>query len=267
MFSTLVEPSLSKAVVGAYAERLKQQGLAPSTVNVRLTAVRRLAAELADNGALDPGVAIAIGRVKGAKLAGGKTGNWLSATQAEQLLRLPDRETLKGKRDRAILALMLGCGLRRAEVVALTSDHIQQRDGRWCVLDLRGKGGRVRTVPMPSWAKVAIDDWIAAADISSGHLFRSMNHGRVGGTGLDPHNIRQLVRLYGARMGLPELAPHDLRRTFAKLAHTGKAALEQIQLSLGHSSITTTDGISEQSRICKTRPAITWGSVYNALLY
>ena len=232
---------LSKTLVGAYAERLKRLGLAASTVNVRLTAVRRLAAELADNGALDPGVAMAIGRVKGAKLAGGKVGNWLSATQAEQLLGLPNLETLKGKRDRTILAVMIGCGLRRAEVAALTCDHIQQRDGRWCVLDLTGKGGRVRTVPMPAWAKVAIDEWIVAAKISSGRLFRGMNHGRIGNAGLDPHNIRQLVRLYGARIGVPELAPHDLRRTFAKLAYKGKAPLEQIQLSLGHSSITTTE--------------------------
>ncbi len=136
---------------------------------------------------------------------------------------------------------MIGCGLRRSEVAALTSDHIQQRDGRWCVVDLHGKGGRVRTVPMPSWAKVAMDEWTVDANISSGLVFRSMNHGRLGNSGLDPHNIRQLVRVYGARLGVPQLAPHDLRRTFAKLAHQGKAALEQIQLSLGHSSITTTE--------------------------
>ena len=94
---------------------------------------------------------------------------------------------------------------------------------------------------MPSWAKVAIDEWTTAAKISSGRIFRGMNHGRIGNLSLDPHNIRQVVRLYGALMGVPELAPHDLRRTYAKLAHTGKAALEQIQLSLGHSSITTTE--------------------------
>ena len=87
----------------------------------------------------------------------------MAKEQAEQLIAAPDLETLKGKRDRVILALMLGCGLRRNEVAELTFEDVQQRDGRWAIVDLQGKGGRVRTVPMPGWAKVAIDNWAAAA--------------------------------------------------------------------------------------------------------
>ncbi|MGO9614893.1 MAG: tyrosine-type recombinase/integrase [Bryobacteraceae bacterium] len=82
--------------------------------------------------------------------------------------------TTKGLRDRAILAVRLGCGLRRSEVAALTMGHIQQRDGRWCIVDLVGKHGRVRTIPMPTWVKVAIDSWTAAASVCDGPVFRSV---------------------------------------------------------------------------------------------
>ena len=74
-----------------------------------------------------------ITRVKGVRL-----GSWLSLRQAQSLLNAPDIATLKGLRDRAIIALLLGCSLRRSEVAALTMEHIQQRDGRWCIVDLFG---------------------------------------------------------------------------------------------------------------------------------
>jgi len=93
---------------------------------------------------------------------------------------------------------------------------------------------------MPSWTKAAIDGWTSAAGINSGLIFRATNKGgRVPGESMTTQSIFEVVKLYGAKIGVPDLAPHDLRRTFAKLAHKGRAALEQIQLSLGHASITT----------------------------
>jgi integrase len=101
------------------------------------------------------------------------------------LLSAPDIETAKGLRDRAILAVLLGCGLRRSEVAALTFGHIQQRDGRWCIVDLVGKHHRVRTVPVPTWVKVAIDAWATTAVIAEGFVFRPVNRGdRVSGDGV-----------------------------------------------------------------------------------
>jgi integrase len=79
---------------------------------------------------------------------------------------------MKRLRDRAMLAVLLGCGLRRSEVAALTFAHLQQRDGRWCIIDLVGKPGRVRTTPMPTRVKVAIDAWTSAAGVVGGHVFR-----------------------------------------------------------------------------------------------
>jgi integrase len=162
--------------------------------------------------------------------------------QAEQLINSPDTKTLKGKRDRALLALLIGCGLRRSEVSDLAFAHIQQRDGRWAIVDLHGKGNRLRTVPMPSWTKVAIDQWAAAAALTTGYVFRALNNRHeLTGAVLLPQNIMEAVVKYGRQIGVAKLAPHDLRRTFAKLAHKGRAALEQIQLSLGHASIVTTE--------------------------
>jgi site-specific recombinase XerD len=136
---------------------LEARGLGAVSVNIRITAVRKLAVEAGDNGLLAPEIASGITRVKGVSSKGIRLGNWLSARQAQTLLNAPDATTPKGLRDRAILAVLLGCGLRRSEVAALTMGHIQQRNGRWCIVDLVGKHGRVRTLPMPTWVKVAID--------------------------------------------------------------------------------------------------------------
>ncbi|MBX7134027.1 MAG: tyrosine-type recombinase/integrase [Fimbriimonadaceae bacterium] len=121
-----------------------------------------------------PEVAAGIAKVRGAKRQV-RAGNWLSQDQAQQLLLLPNDKTLKGKRDQALLALLLGCGLRRAELAALKIEEVQQRDGRWVIVDLEGKGNRVRSVPMPNWAKAAIDRWTAAAGIAAGNLMRPVN--------------------------------------------------------------------------------------------
>ena len=108
-------------------------------------------------------------------------------------------------------------------------------------MDMRGKGGRVRTVPMPSWTKAAIDEWTDAAGFTAGRCsVRSTKATICRGQhdGAKHFRDREEVR---RRDRVKEIAPHDLRRTFAKLAHKGRAALEQIQLSLGHASIQTTE--------------------------
>jgi integrase len=120
--------------------------------------------------------------------------------------------TVKGLRDRAILAVLLGCGLRRSEVAALTFAHVQQRDGRWCIVDLVGKHGRVRTAPMPTWVKLAIDAWTSACAIADGHVFRAVNRAdRVGSNRLGEKVVWQMLRQYALAVGIPSIAPHDLR--------------------------------------------------------
>src|SRR5271166_4753810 len=147
----------TKATVTAWLVALEARGLGPIpiNINVRITAVRKLAVEAADNGLLAPELASGIARIKGVRSRGVRLGNWLSMRQAQALLNTPDATTKKGLRDRAILAVLLGCGLRRSGVAALTVAHVEQRDGRWCIVDLIGKHRRVRTIPMPTWVKVA----------------------------------------------------------------------------------------------------------------
>jgi site-specific recombinase XerD len=228
-------PAFIRATVQKYRAHLETRGLAAASINQRLSALRKLAKEATYAGLLEPAAAQGIRDVRGAKAQGTRTGNWLSRHQAEQLINRPDTTTLKGRRDRAILAVMIGCGLRREEVARLQFSHVQQRDGRWAIVDIRGKHGRIRTVPMPSWCKVALDQWAASAEISEGALFRGVNKGdRLTGDCLTSQAVWRCVEKYS------HVAPHDLRRTYAKLAHKGGAKLDQIQLSLGHASLMTT---------------------------
>jgi site-specific recombinase XerD len=241
-FQQAPRPGFTKATVSAWRVSLEDRRLGSSSIIIRMSAIRKLAAEAADNGLLAPELAAGISRVKSAKTQGIRVGNWLSLQQAQALLSAPDITTVRGLRDRAILAVLLGCGLRRSEVAALTFTHLRQRDGRWCIVDLVGKHGRVRTAPMPTWVKVAIDAWTSLAGIAEGHVFRSVNRAdRVTGEGLGEKVVWQLIKPYAESAGVPGIAPHDLRRTCAKLCRAGGGELEQIQLLLGHASVQTTE--------------------------
>jgi site-specific recombinase XerD len=232
----------TKATVAAWRVHLESSKLGSISINVRITAVRKLAMEAADNGLLASDLAAGIARIKGVPSHGVRTGNWLSLQQSQDLLNTPDAKTLKGKRDRAMFATLLGCGLRRSELASLTIEHLQQRDNRWCIVDLVGKHRRVRTVPMPTWVKNAIDAWASPARITEGHVFRPVNRGdQISGSRLSEKVVWQTLKSYVGAAGLSNIAPHDLRRTTAKLCRAAGGELEQIQMLLGHSSVQTTE--------------------------
>lgn len=228
------QPGLNKAVVMAYRQTLLDSGKSSSTINVQLSAIRKLAKESANNGWLSESVARGIEDANGVSSKGVRSGNWLTEKQAQELLDITDTETLKGVRDKALLAVLLGAGLRRSEVSALTMNHIQQREGRWAIVDIIGKGNRVRTVPIAPWVKDCIDDWTTAAGITGGYVFRSLNRKAVGES-ISDQAVGDMVKGY-----LPRIAAHDLRRTFAKLSRDGGCPLEQIQINMGHQSLQTT---------------------------
>jgi site-specific recombinase XerD len=241
-FRSEPQPGFSKATVAAWRASLEKRGLGSSSINIRLSAIRKLAVEASDNGLLAPESMAGILRVKGVKSKGVRVGNWLSLRQAQSLLGAPDVKTLKGLRDRAILAVLLGCGLRRSEAAALTFAHLRQLDGRWCIVDLLGKHGRVRTVPLPTWVKLAIDAWTSAAGIRDGNVFRPVNRaGRLSAERLGEKAIWQMLPRYGQAVGISRIAPHDARRTCAKLCRAAGGQLERIQLLLGHASVQTTE--------------------------
>ena len=233
--------AFSKVLVQQYKSMLLEKLLAPSTINQRLAAVRRLAFEAADNNLLDPRIAAAIGRVKGVRCCGVRLGHWLAQKDVERLLQVPGGASVRALRDSAILALLFGGGLRRSEAAAVTVEQFRVIEERWVIVDLRGKHGRVRSVPIPGWAKEAVDAWTKASGVTAGVLFRRINKcGLVQRTSLGPQSIYNIVRRHGAAVD-PEVRPHDLRRSFARLAHENDAPIEQLSLTLGHSSAATTE--------------------------
>src|ERR1700760_899015 len=238
------EPRLAfnKTVVLRYRFYLEERGLAPGTINVRMAAVRRLAYEAADSGLLSPELAAGIHRVKGVRKLGSRLGNWLTAGEAAALWQVPDRETLTGKRNRAMLAILLGCGLRRRELAGLTMESIQKREERWAIVDLVGKGRHIRTVPVPAWVKDTLDAWLAAAGIERGPLFRCVCRAdKLWGDRISEKTVWHVVKKVAASLKMPQLSPHDLRRSCARLCHASGGELEQIQFLLGHVSVQTTE--------------------------
>jgi len=238
------EPRLSfnKTVVTRYRIHLESRQLAPGTINVRLAAVRRLAYEAADSGLLSPELAAGIRRVKGAQKLGVRLGNWLTPDEARRLWQAPGTDTLKAKRDRALLAVLLGCGLRRRELAELTVDLLQRREDHWAIVDLVGKGRHIRTVPVPDWVKQTIDDWLVTAGITTGRVFRCVcRAGKTWGEGMTERVVWHVVKQYAAKLRLARVAPHDLRRSCARLCHAAGGEMEQIQFLLGHVSVQTTE--------------------------
>ena len=153
-----------------------------------------------------------------------------------------DGEGLRRLRDLAVISVLPGCGFRRAELSALKVDDIQVRQGHWSIVDLIGKGGHIRTAPIPTWVKAAIDRWMSSSKVTAGRVFRAVSrHGTPWGKGISENVIWNVVRRCAERMQLDHFAPRDLRRTCAKLCHVNGGELEQIQFLLGHVSVLTTE--------------------------
>lgn len=154
--------TFDRATVQRYRAHLLDSGAGSSTVNLAISAIKRLAAEAAASGLLRD--ATPIQSIGGVPRRGVRSGRWLTRIQAQALLDAPDVSTLIGCRDRAILALMLGAGLRRDEVARLEVQHFRQIADRWCIADLEGKGRRIRTVPLAPWCAQVVRNWLDRAE-------------------------------------------------------------------------------------------------------
>jgi integrase len=239
LFALSAGRPLTRALFMEY--RASMEALSPSTVNVRLSAVRKLVAEARQNGMIGVEDAASLSEVPNIRQKGTRLGNWLTREQAKELLAVPDRSTLKGKRDYVILGLLVGCALRRLELATLDVETIQLRDGRWVLADLEGKGRRIRTVAVPVWVKQGINAWMTAAGIEDGRLLRSISKGGKVGESLSDWAVWSVVEQSAKEIGVERFGAHDLRRTCAKLCRKSGGDLEQIKFLLGHSSIQTTE--------------------------
>jgi integrase len=207
-----------------------------SVLRQNVKAIRLLANEAYSRGCLSRRQLEGIVSLKMPTGRGVRAGNWLQIEDVIALMKLPDRNTEVGCRDAAILGLMVGCGLRRAEIARLEWKHYQVRENRRVLVDLLGKGLRVRTVPVPDWVERDIQRWFKYATLETTKMFD-----------LNPISLWYRVKKYAALLGKKKghehcanIAPHDLRRTFAKLSRKGGASIEQVSLNLGPSALTTT---------------------------
>src|ERR1700676_5576911 len=196
----------------------------PPTINVRLSAVRKMVFEARKNGMIGAEEAANLTEVPNIPQKGTRLGNWLTREQARELLAVPDRSTLKGKRDYVLLAMLVGCALRREELAGL-----------------EGKGRRVRTVAIPAWVKQGINAWMTAAGVEDGRLLRAVSKGGKVKERMSGWSVWSVVERSAKEIGIERFGAHDLRRTCAKLCGKSGGHLEQIKFLLGHSSIQTTE--------------------------
>jgi integrase len=126
--------------------------------------------------------------------------------------------------------------------VGLNLDQLQSREGHWVIVNLIGKGARIRTVPVPWWAKELVDAWLRHSGVNDGKLFRQILKGEMlQASGVTANVVWYAVKRCAEQAGINNLAPHDLRRTCARLCHSSGGELEQIQFLLGHASVQTTE--------------------------
>lgn len=161
---------------------------------------------------------------------------WLSAAEVRRLVATPAGRT--AQRDRVVLALLVGAGLRRDELVSLAWTDVT-RQGDRVVLSVTGKGDKGRVVPVSAALASILDAWRAVTG-PDGLVVRG--HAAGGGltASLTAAQVYNITRRAGQRMGRPELAPHDLRRTYAQLGYENGVPLTQLSVLLGHADVATT---------------------------
>jgi len=230
---------LDREHVQGYLRFLELGGYSAQVQNQSLAALKRLAVEAAEIGRIDPQVAAQVQGIKARPITQIRTVRSLSAAQSSALLVAPDRKNLIGRRDAAVIALLLGCGLQRGEACGLTVEQVvRTTQDRMLIVDLVGKGGRIRSVAVPQWAALDIQRWIGElVPLEPNYLLRSVASAGTINDSLSPSAIRDIVRRYGAVIGVPDLTPQDIRRTCGRLARLGGAPLETIQHTLGHADV------------------------------
>lgn len=228
---------LSWETVNAYRTWMLDTGVAGPTMNLRLVAVRKLCetAFLAKDLPLEDYERIK--RVQGAKKQDAKIGTWLTLEQLQQLLNAPTEP-----RDKALLAVLMGAGLRRDEICTIRVESFRKVRATWALADLIGKGGKRRSVPIADWCAILIEQWLIHATLPpDSFLFpRFSQRGTITSKPMTGQNVYRIVLKYSIPLGF-DIAPHDLRRSFARIAEESGANLRQVSLSLGHASISTTE--------------------------
>lgn len=229
---------VSRDDVVAFLAALRDRGLAPSTVERKFAAVKGLHRFLVREGITDnhPTARMPLPKVPE------RLPDVVSIEQVEALLAQPFPDGPVGLRDRAILELMYGCGLRVSEVAGLDVADLDLDAGYVRVF---GKGGKERLVPIAGLATSAVRAYLHAGR-SHLHPARSITRSESAlflstrGRRMSRQSLHTLVSAYGARVGIEGLHPHTLRHSFATHMLEGGADLRALQEMLGHADISTT---------------------------
>ena len=172
-------------------------------------------------------------------MKGEQAHTWLNLAEVRSLLTgLTDETTIKGKRDRVVLGLLVGAGLRREELAGLTWEHVKQQ-GERTVLSITGKGKKRRVIPIHDKLVDLLAEWATVVG-HTGFIARSVTKGGEIGESISGQAILDIVDLYGLELGKDKLRPHDLRRTYARIGYDAGMDIGQISKLLGHASIATT---------------------------
>ena len=255
LFAFAAGRPLSRELLLAWRASMEKQS--PSTVNLRLSAMRSLVAEARSAGMLSSEDAATLTEISNIKQAGTRKGNWLTREQAKEILAVPDRSKLKGKRDYVILSLLVACALRRTELAELDLKTIQEREGRWVLSDLEGKGRRIRTVAIPIWVKLGIDAWTAAADIKSGRLLRPIRKGgKIEGDVLSDWAVWSIVEQAAKQIGLERFGATISAGPALNFAGRREVTSNRLSFCSGTRQFRRPRGISGRSRSCKS-PSMT----------
>jgi site-specific recombinase XerD len=172
---------------------------------------------------------------------GSRAHTWLSQAQVKAMMRTCG-DDLTGRRDWIVLALLVGAGLRREELVNLRFEDITEQylpNGKArMVLSVRGKGAKDRVVPISDNLAEGLAAW--KETVGGGLVARSLGMSKILGESLSAIGVFDIVQKHGEAIGRSELAPHDLRRTFAQLAYQAGVPITQISTLLGHANVATT---------------------------
>lgn len=234
------------------SQNLKAKGTAPSTMNLYLASVKGVLREAWSLGMMGRLAYEKIENIKSLRYERRPTGRSLTLRECRKLLNSCNDGTLKGKRDKAIFAVMMGCGLRRSEVVGL---NLLDWDNKEKSFTFIGKGNKERTVYLPTDLLTAIEDWLEARGNQEGAFFPRMRSGHGKDDLIFSHMISgSIYRILDKRcqeIGLAGIRPHDLRRTFATRMLENRCDLFLLQAAMGHSNVSTTaryDKRTEKSR-------------------
>lgn len=224
---------------------------APATANRMLAALRGVLKEawrLGLVGAEEHARATDLEPVRGVRLLRGRA---LEGDELVALFEACDVSTPAGLRDRALLALLFGCGLRRAEVVSLDLRDIKPANGS---LRVRGKGNKERLAYLQPDGVRYVSAWLAARGGGPGALFLALDRGHRGAR-LTDDGVFAILRRLGARAGIERFSPHDLRRTFVSQLLDEGVDLATVQQMAGHAQVTTTARYDRRGESAKQRAA------------